>query len=228
MFAVMNGNKTFTSDAHASKHQLLSVLKAFKTTSRLKRFVDVVVREDDYVDAIRRMFHDSDLGDSFIHEDSLSYNPLNSEHKLPRVHRIRKQVLKLNSKDVKSIMRFHKHRCGEIQKETMDYDKCIRNILKIGHVDVHKEDALEIFYALLLWTSHLKDIYTLSRMLFYIRNKGAKTVVAYDGASHTMTYKRFFIEFVDNVMLIHEDNHIDDDNKRTRRCVSLPKTFVEN
>lgn len=94
----------------------------------------------------------------------------------------------------------------------MDYDKCVHKILKT-HI-VNKEDALDIFYTLLLWTSHLKDIYTLSRILFYKRNKDAKIVITYDGASHTMTYKRFFTEYVENVYIIHEDNHTNDKIKK--------------
>lgn len=223
MFAVMNGEKLYAKGSDFSKNQLLSVLKAFKTTKRLKTFIDIVVLKDDYVAAVKQMFRDSDIGNNFVHEDSLSYSPLDSQQKLPRVHRIRKQILKLNPRDLKSIMRFHNHRCREIQKETMDYDNYVRKIVKTGG-DVHKEDALEIFYALLLWTSHLKDIYTLSRMLFYMCKNARTTIITYDGASHTMTYKEFFMKYVDDVTLSHEDNHIDN---RMKRCVSLPKHVVD-
>jgi hypothetical protein len=127
-------------------------------------------------------------------------------------HKIGKQITKLSRGDQKVIKRFHKDMCKTLLVKTKEYD--------YGHYQLfHRDkneytaDMLVVFENLLLWLSYLKDIYTISRMLYYLPK--TNLVMSYDGDYHTQVYANFFTSY-------YPDAHEIWSFKSKKRCVDVP------
>lgn len=210
----------FEKGAKLSEIDLL-LLGNLSSIKKIARFINIVVKSNDYENDVSNLFSKT-VASQLINIKSLTHRPNDITHRLPKIHKVRKQLLKLTSGYRKAIMRFHKERCSELLHETSDYDNSVANIMKMKRIDA--EDALYILHGLLLWFSHLKDMYTLCRVLYYIDKTG--TVVTYDGADHTQTYKRFFTNYLEDTKLIHQHNM--SKKKKALRCVSLPYKYVQH
>lgn len=178
----------------------MKLIQLFADVAVLQKFADVVVKSDDYVKSIKVLFN------ATIAETFLS-NPFNSNKQIAKVHRIRKQILKLPKIHQQKLLQFHKDRCRELIKKYEQIDK--------------SNFILVILDGILPILTHLMDMYLLSRVLYYIKKKDSKNIVTYTGKTHTEHYITFFTKYMKDYieMLYHEDNA---NSKRVKRCVSLP------
>ena len=95
-------------------------------------------------------------------------------------------LLKTNKNKNCSVTPYHK---VKLHQKTKLYDKAMNNyILKNGTIT--QQDKYRIFYGLLEWGTHLKDLYTLARILYFFDK--TDTIISYDGAAHSKTYAYFF------------------------------------
>ncbi len=97
---------------------------------------------------------------------------------------------------------------------------------KIAHLDT-------LANALLKWGSHVKDLYTIARMLFYLDK--SNNIISYDGAAHSKTYALFFKRYMKATLLHREQNYktinmfnytITWTKNTGLRCVQLPTKVI--
>ena len=96
------------------------------------------------------------------------------------------------------------------------------------------ENASAIAFALLKWGSHVKDLYTLARMIYYVDK--TDNILSYDGVLHSETYADFFKNYM-KAKVIYKENHVakntlynlfKENNKQQLRCVHLPLSTVKD
>lgn len=93
-------------------------------------------------------------------------------------------------------------------KYTQDY-KIIAKNAKENSYALNQNDALDLLVILLSWNSHMKDMYTLARVLYYVVH-GNDNIISYDGNQHTLRYVEFFKKYMRNhAMLIYQESIID-------------------
>lgn len=127
-------------------------------------------------------------------------------------HKIGKQLNKLSRNDQRLIKRFHKDTCKTLLVLTKEYDYGHHQLFHENKKDYTKE-MIVVFENLLLWLSHIKDIYTISRMLYYLRK--TNLLMSYDGDYHTQVYARFFRTYYPNTDDIWSF-------RSKKRCVDVP------
>lgn len=195
---------------HASR----DILECFKKTQDFKDLANILVLSDEFNTSIIEKFG-KERSHYFIGKDNLTNIPGTTKR---TIHRVRKQFLKLSSPDRKILLKFHKDRCKEIIMKTKDYNEYIK------HKDKNKNATDQngsVFYTLLLWMTHIMDMYTLSRILYYMyTEKKSHTVVVYAGADHTFAYTRFFLNYKKAKFVHYNKNE-------SKRCVTLPLEFVQ-
>lgn len=174
----------------------------FRDTKYLKQLADILVKSDDYKNSITTLFPET------IAQRLLSSNPVGSKKQTSKIHRIRKQILKLPKTIQLRLMAFHNDRCKKI----------------IKNYNTNGNEYYVIFDSILPMLTHLMDMYLLARLLHYIRRKDTKHIVTYTGAMHTDNYIMFFTKYMKEAKLVyHEDNN---DAKRVKRCVTLPSSIL--
>lgn len=134
-------------------------------------------------------------------------------------HKIFKQLNKLPRIQQQVIHRFHRDMCKQLMKTTKEYDKSHYQLYHVNKNAVdYMGDLAVIHRCLLLWLSHLKDIYTLARMLHFM--KKSNIIMSYDGDYHTQLYNYFFVNY------LHHTLHIWSFNKG-KRCVEIPSAILQ-
>ncbi len=193
-----------------------------ETSLVLKGFIDIMLKSDDYIKDIATL-----IPIRFRSYFTNRYDLMLHQRKY--VTRLKKQMLKLPDSHQRLLLEFHEDRCNKLMEEHKAYDVFMTMSKKITYNDI-----VGFGYALLDWGCHIKDLYTLARMLFYI-NK-SDNIVSYDGAFHTKVYADFFKKYM-KASLTYKKNNI---NQKTRagylkskrhieyRCVTLPKQIVYN
>ncbi len=177
----------------------------FKDAKLLKQFASIVMKSDSYEQSIREKFG-GEVADKLL---STFFVPSTSDKIGSKVHRIRKQLLKLPKTTQRQLLRYHKDMLSQIISEYDLTDKQVPSI---------------IFDGILPMLTHLMDMYLLSRMLFYLNNKETMNAITYTGAMHTEHYSIFFNKYMPKVELLYYENN--SDSKRAKRCVTLPKSIV--
>lgn len=173
----------------------------FRDAKYLKQFADILVKSDDYKKSITTLFPET------IAQRLLSSNPVGSKKQTSKIHRIRKQILKLPKNIQQRLLVFHNDRCREI----------------IKNYNTNGNEFYVIFDSILPMLTHLMDMYLLARLLHYIKKKDTKHVVTYTGTMHTNNYIMFFTKYMKEAKLVyHEDNT---DAKRVKWCVTLPSSI---
>lgn len=129
-----------------------------------------------------------------------------------KTHKIGKQLIKLSQEEQRIVGRFHKDMCRTLLETTQKYDDSHYQLFNI-HKNDYTKDLLSIFNNLLIWLSYLKDIYTICRMLYYM--KKTNIIMSYDGDYHTQVYKDFFTLYYPHTRTIFT-------KKGIKRCITLP------
>ena len=204
--------KSESNPLHNKVKAPFELLQRFSKTQDFKDFANILVESDDFNKAILKKFGKT-WSQYFIGKDNLTNIP--GSH-LRTINRIRKQILKLSVSNRDALLKFHKDRCKEIVITTKVYND-------INDNSKYSTDEKEfiIFDTILLWMSHIMDMYTLARMLHYMNNNyESHSVVVYAGAHHTENYSTFFSRYLHATAIEYQSY----DNKR---CVTLPAFFTQ-
>ncbi len=132
-------------------------------------------------------------------------------------HKIHKQILKLPRGEQQLVRKFHKDMCRMLLSSTRAYDNSHYRLFNVEQKD-YTEDMLNVLNNLLIWLSHLKDIYTICRMLFYMHK--THIVMSYDGDYHSQVYKFFFTEYLSRTTQVYEHK------SSNTRCVVIPSHYL--
>ncbi len=213
------------------KHRNIKHLDTFNmitwcnTSHSLKGFIDIMLKSDDYIkDASTTI--PINFRKHFIYKHDL----MTRQRKY--VTRLRKQVLQLTPSYQSLLLKFHEDRCKQLIRQHKSYDIFMNNYhSKKGFT---YSEVVSFGFALLKWGSHVKDLYTLARMLFYVDK--VNNIVSYDGASHTKVYAEFFKKYM-KASLTYKESHIHQQTlfgwlhsskQVEHRCVSLPQKIINN
>lgn len=204
------------------KHPMEDIIKYYPTLKAFKRFANIMIKSDDYKQDMNTFMKGFRV---FTGSNVLASAPGQTERK---VHRIRKQLLKLSVKDRRILMSYHRRKTQELHDEyELNYNKIIKKIKEMN--DLTKCDKvyfMMIARYLLYYSAHIMDMYALARMVHYIRSTKSKNFVFYAGAAHTRNYTRFFNEFWQKeATLVHHQQ----EKKKSPfyRCVSIPTKVLQ-
>lgn len=189
-------------------NDVLSLATYFPSISKLVKYINLVVLSNNFKEDSYKLFPSFDNHD-MITEDSQGMHI---------VHRIRKQILKLDTYMQKQLLKYHKDKCKLLLNNTKIYDKVIKNAKQHNYI-LNQHDAIDLLITLTSWTTHLKDMYTLARILYYIIH-GNNNIVSYDGNQHTLNYVEFFEKYMDKTIeLLHQQSIL---NKNSKKYLTIP------
>lgn len=185
------------------------LFSVFPTMSRLAKYINLIVLSDNFKNESEESFP------SFDNHDMITNAP-NINHK---VHRIRKQILKLDKNLQRLLIKYHKDKCDDILTHTKEYNRIVKNAKQHNFI-LNQHDALDLLVVLMSWNNHMKDMYTLARMLYYILH-GGDNIISYDGNQHTLNYVEFFKTYMSkDTDLLYNQSLID---KKNKKYLNIPK-----
>jgi hypothetical protein len=198
------------------------------TTQKMKQYIDIMLLSNDFI-ADARLIIPVESQEYFIQKKDMMF--LQRKY----VTRLRKQFHDLQPKYKHLLLAFHEDMCAKYHKKTKVYDKAMSNYIDKGG-KISKLDKYKIFYGLLMWGVHVKDLYTLARMLYYFDK--TDNIVSYDGAAHSKVYAYFFSTYM-QAQLLHKESHFSEltlfnisipfpSKLIGLRCVKLPKKVVKD
>lgn len=194
-----------TKDTRTVDYDISVLPTYFKMTTCFKRLIDAMVKSNNYQESIKTLLQNVDK----------NYNT--------PVHKIRKQLLKIKDRKVRaSLLKFHKDRCQKIVQSTSAYNKIFKRN-STGTSLTYQEESV-VFDTLMAWFTHIMDMYTLARMMYYIEKGDSSLFVSYAGSLHTLNYLMFFMVYLEGSEMIHYQP--ESNVTKSKRCVTLPKTFV--
>lgn len=204
------------------KHPIEVILRCFPTLKTFNEFTDIILKSDNYKQDMNKLVKDDNI---FTGSNVLASAPGHTKRK---IHRIRKQLLKLSLSDRTKLLSYHQETISHFHKTFKNrYNNKIKNLKNNGVEKTHEDDIIEIAYILMLYTSHIMDIYALARIIYYIRNTNSKTIISYAGAVHSLNYTKFFVEFwqKEAKLVLYQDVK-QYKNRSHKRCVSIPKVLL--
>jgi hypothetical protein len=188
------------------------LIQYFSTTQKIYQYINCIVHSNNFLVDILKIFP------KFSHHDVVTKAPKEQF----QVHRVRKQILKLNVNLQEKVLHYHATKCREIINSTKVFNKTMKR-MKDTH-QMYKNDTIDILTTLISWTTHVKDMYTLSRMLYYI-SQGSQNIVSYDGNQHTLNYVEFFNNHAQDIAVpLYNQSIIE--NKR-KHNITIPNTVVK-
>jgi hypothetical protein len=205
------------------------------TTQKIKQYIDIMLLSNDFIADVRAIIP-KESQSLFVNKNDLMLLRVASRSFAKRkyVTRLTKQFNDLQPKYKDILLTFHEDMCVKLHQKTKSYDKAMSNY-KLKNGTITRQDKYQMFYGLLEWGSHLKDLYTLARMLYYFDK--TKNIISYDGAAHSKTYAYFFSTYM-NAHVQHKESHFKEISIASLnlliptqlvglRCVKLPKNTVE-
>ncbi len=213
---------------NADKETVINMLTAISwcnTVQTLKTFLDSMLKSDDYIMSATNM-----IPHQYVKHFTHKYDLM--KHNRLYVTRLRKQLLQLKPQHQLNILTFHNDQCIKLMKKYKKYDKVMQHFIQTNALSASDVDVIAL--TLLKWGSHLKDLYTIARMLHYFDK--SKNIVSYDGVWHSKVYASFFKQFM-SARIIYKETHIKENalfggitvtNDKKFRCVKLPKTVFES
>jgi hypothetical protein len=199
-------------DTPVEKNRFVKLYANFPTVQSLKQYSDMMLLSNSF---------EKDIAQK-LKRFEINVNDVAFYHNNKSVHRIRKQLLKLSNILQNKIIKYHNDVCDEFIHKYSKYDKAVSNIKKDNNNKYIHYDELFVLETLLAWTSHLKDVYTLSRMLYYII-KGHHNIVSYDGYAHTKRYVKFFKNYIDDTEHVYTKSVI---NAKKKTYLTIPNKVL--
>jgi hypothetical protein len=196
-----------------------------RTLDILKQFIDIMLTSDNYIEDVKHLIPHN-VRHNFIYKNDLIVS------KRKYVTRLKIQFQNLTKEQQILVLKFHEDKCKELKKKHSQYNVAMKHYNEKKQLSAVGSVAL--FNALLLWGSHLKDLYTIARMLYYFDR--TDNIISYDGASHSKVYASFFKEYI-NAKVIHKENHYRKTmfsmkpkmtNGNEFRCVKLSKNVIQD
>ncbi len=198
----------------------LGILHDFKNKQFFKKFADACIKHNDFDEQMKSLFGDH----ASLYSDSSS---LTTFIGIPtKIHRIRKQILKLSPHFQRAIIRYHNDMSKDLLVDNYTYDFSKRRREFIKDQNLEGEASFVISTAIKKWLAHFMDIYILSRMLYSIEQKNAKNVISYTGTFHAYSYNLFFAKYIKKTShtWLYDSG---DNNAKYLRCVMIPKEYVD-
>jgi hypothetical protein len=215
---------------------LLTEISWCDTLDKLKQFIDLMLLSDDYIFDVSKL-----IPKEFVKHFTYKYDLMTNKRKY--ITRLRKQFLSLTKEHQQLLVRFHEDTCNKLKQKHRQYDIAMKEMvihyaeLPQSRKALQKEPKVAhlntLAHALLKWGSHVKDIYTIARMLFYLDK--SNNIISYDGAAHSKTYATFFKTYM-KAKVVHKENHYRKTifsstpkftNGNQFRCVKLPKSIIQ-
>lgn len=199
-------------DIHTINKSDVMLTQYFSNAKNLQKFANILVKSNDFQCSIQNSFNKA------ITNKILTSYPFPSKKQPGKIHRIRKQILKLPKTLQNTLLRYHKDKCKEI---LINYNQIINkpdftNLSPLWKIIIVIMDG--VFPIL----THLMDIYLLARLLYYIEHKGTEQIVTYTGSLHTENYVSFFTKYMKESKLLYHENNYRIGSKRIKRCVTIP------
>lgn len=226
--------KTADDKQIATMNFFLQNISWCNTTAKLKQYIDIILLSNDFASDAQAIIP-AESQSLFVNNADLMLSRATSRSFAKRKHvtRIKKQLTDLQPKYKKLLLTFHEDMCVKLHQKTKPYDKAMNNYI-LKNEKISRLDKYRIIYGLLQWGSHLKDLYTLARMLYYFDK--TKNIISYDGAAHSKTYAYFFSTYM-NAQVHHKESHFKEISIASLhypiptqlvglRCVKLPKHII--
>lgn len=206
----------------------LAVISHFKTKNYFKKFADACVKSDNFINDMEVLFKDN----AAIYLDKKHLTSFVNGEK--NIHRIRKQIKKTSPEMQKALLKFHNIQCKELLEDQYNsYYKHARKLfLKHESFDIEDSDIsnnLPVLYLTIRgWTSHLMDMYLLSRLMYYLERNDSKNLVVYTGTKHTWNYQYFLEKLVSKNFKKKWQQDKAYYMGKNKRCMDIPKEIIED
>lgn len=222
-------------DKHiATMNFFLQNISWCNTTAKLKQYIDIILLSNDFASDAQAIIP-AESQSLFVNNTDLMLSRATSRTFAKRTYitRLKKQFADLKPKYRKLLLAFHEDMCVKLHQKTKSYDKAMSNY-KLKNGKLTWQDKYHMFYGLLKWESHLKDLYTLARMLYYFDK--TNHIISYDGGAHSKTYAYFFSTYM-NAQVQYKESHFKEISIASLhypiptqlvglRCVKLPKHII--
>lgn len=216
-----------TSSSHVEQSDIevaVALLEDLKTKYYLKRVGDAMVKSNDFKKQMDIMFSKN----AWIYTDESSLTTIQGLN--TKVHRLRKQILKLSPKLQKAVLRYHDEQARDILMDyhCHHYTKSRRELLQ-RYAKTQKLEYSEASFCVNTcidkWLSHFMELYMLARMLYSIE-KGSKNVSAFAGANHAYIFNYFFKNYMTDAHKLWEyDSEME--KATEKRCVLIPQETMQ-
>jgi hypothetical protein len=204
-----------------------ALLQQLRTKYHYKKIVDAMIKSNDIEGDMEKVF--GKTGWLYAGKDSLTTFP-----GIPtKVHRIRKQILKLSPELQKKVLRYHDENTKEILWDyhchhyAISRRKFLHQLEKKGEF-VKGESRLVIDTCIEKWFSHLMEIYLIARMLYCIEQGNRENVTMFTGANHMYTVHYFFKNFLKKDAKRLWEYNSEQENSKELRCVYIPKEIIQS
>jgi hypothetical protein len=203
----------------------VALLEDLRTKHHLKKIGDAMVKSNDFKQQMESMFGKN----AWIYTDETSLTGMQGMN--IKVHRIRKQILKLSPKLQKAVLRYHDEQARDILMDyhCHHYTKSRRELLhryaKTQKLE-YSEASLCVNTCIDKWLSHFMELYMLTRMLYTIE-KGSKNVSSFTGANHAYIFDYFFKNYIADAHKVWEyDSEME--KATEKRCVHIPQDTMQH
>jgi hypothetical protein len=210
----------------------IALLQQIRSKYHFKKIVDGMIKSNDIEGDMEKVF--GKLGGLFAGRSTLTTFPgLDT-----KVHRIRKQILKLSPKLQKAIIKYHEENAADILEDYHCYNyaksrtKILKHLQTKGELPRDEyprgESQLVIDTCIDKWFSHLMEIYMIARMLYSIEQGTKKNVSMFTGANHTYAVNYFFKNYMKESakhLWKYDSEQGKSDNVR---CVYIPKEIIQS
>lgn len=199
------------------------------TLDKLKHYIDILLLSDDFISDVRKLIPNQ-YAKHFTHK----YDLIVFQRKY--ITRIRKQFRTLSKTHQELLLKFHEDTCRTLKSKHRKYNVAMQRYITNHKKETKQklDDVVTLANALLIWGSHVKDLYTIARMLSYLDS--SNNLISYDGAAHSKTYSHFFVKYM-KAKLLHKVRNYKTMNlfnhtitwakNKDFRCVTLPITIVK-
>jgi hypothetical protein len=191
----------------------LGIVYDFKNKSYFKKFVDACVKEDNHIVKMKNLFNDR--ANLYIDKKGLT-----NFNELKNIHRIRKQILKLSKSMQQAVIKYHNDECKSLLQDSYVYDYAKERKKFIKEQKLGTEAPFVVDIVIKKWLTHLMDIYSIARILYYIEKGTQKNIVSYTGANHAYSFTNFFKNYITSD--IEWEYNSETEKASELRCVYLP------
>jgi hypothetical protein len=202
----------------------VALLGDLRTKHHFKKLADAMVKSNDFNQQMESMFGKN----AWIYTDEATLTGMPGMH--TKVHRVRKQILKLTPKTQKAVLKYHDEQAHAILMDyhCYQYTKSRRDLMK-GYAKTQRleqsEGSLVVNTCIDKWLSHFMELYMLARMLYTIEN-GCENVSSFTGANHAYVLSYFFRNHVTGAKQLWEYN-TEKEKVTEKRCVQIPQATMQ-
>jgi hypothetical protein len=204
-----------------------ALLQQLRSKYHFKKIVDAMIKSNHIEGDMEKVF--GKTGWLYAGKSTLTTFPELDT----KVHRIRKQILKLSPKLQKAIIRYHEENATDILEDYHCYHyaasrrKFLKHLQKTGDLP-RDESKLVIDTCIEKWFSHLMEIYMIARMVYSIEQGNRKNVSMFTGANHTYAVNYFFKNYLQNSAKHLWEYDSEQEKSTNVRCVYMPNEIIQS